>query len=892
MANQQRLRKTKQILVDGSTICRNAASCWRGLGFVSANGSSRLLMDYALLHPDVYEEIVRLLFAPGYGAGLTHIKVELGADVNAASGTEPCTKRTADEKADVTRGAGFRLAADAKRINPHVTADLLRWGEPHWVTRAFENGREAGFAARYRWYRETLDAAFEVYGLTFDFISPDVNETDEPDVEWLLYFAQHLKHETDAPYDFSRIRLVASDETGACKIAGQMLQNEALRDAIDVIGMHDTTFGDENARVLHDEYGKEIWYSEGIAPCNIPSLTNRIDGSGLSGENGPIDTANRIIGSFPHGSMVMYEFQPAVNACYDGACHALGQLLTANEPWSGSYSVDIGLWTARHFTKFIDPGWLFVESACFGDGEEDHVIRNTNNNYLTLVSPDGTGLTLVLTNDSPTPRWYLVVIRNLPQLPDTAYIIETLGNPDPDLADVDWFKVTGKLRLTGVDGEIAVPLVVKPHSIMTVTTLGDRISEVYGDEELTGEIPERKLLCLPYSDDFSYDSKTLTARGGMPLYLTDQGGAFEVIAEDGRCFLEQRIIKDALPTNWKSRTTPEPITCFGDDLWSNYQAVTEAAFGDPSPDNYVGIGIRYNSAVTCPETACCGLHVRLYADGKWELRYMDEVLSAGSVPDFQYDMPHKLGISAMGTLVMCFADGHSLYETKLDDRTQVRSGRASLSSACYRNRFTHISAQRMQLPLPVPAYVYRLDALSSYVRFDEDAENGWLLRGMAEYQNYNRTCAEGVTGSALEIRFYGTGIYLLGKTDYAVCRLWIDGALYSEKYVVQDSNYRETFLAIEPLGEAWHTLRLEVLDGKLCFDAFEIPTDDESPYYDVDFPDDPLNGANAPDKRVSLDLKKAAIPLASAAAAGLAAAFTVGQLGRKLRKLRKRGKED
>ena len=44
--------------------------------------------------------------------------------------------RTEDEKADVTRGAGFQLAADAKSINPDLTLDMLYWSEPLWVTNA------------------------------------------------------------------------------------------------------------------------------------------------------------------------------------------------------------------------------------------------------------------------------------------------------------------------------------------------------------------------------------------------------------------------------------------------------------------------------------------------------------------------------------------------------------------------------------------------------------------------------------------------------------------------------------------------------------------------------------------------------------------------------------
>ena len=147
---------------------------------------------------------MRLLFQKNYGVCLTHIKLELGADINSSSGTEPATKRSANEPADVTRGAGFQFAADAKAINPDITVDFLRWGEPGWVTHAFTISQENGLSARYRWYKETLDAAYAVYGLKFDYISADQNETDTPDEAWILYLRYRLDHETNAPYDFRK----------------------------------------------------------------------------------------------------------------------------------------------------------------------------------------------------------------------------------------------------------------------------------------------------------------------------------------------------------------------------------------------------------------------------------------------------------------------------------------------------------------------------------------------------------------------------------------------------------------------------------------------------------------------------------------------------------------
>ena len=869
-----------RIIADGASASGGAAA-WRGLGMISGNGSSRLLLDYKYKHSEVYEQILQLLFGKGCSAGITHLKLEMGADINSSSGTEPCTMRTADEEADVTRGAGFALAADAKRINPALTLDLLRWGEPAWVTDAFGESQKAGFAARYRWYVETLRAAYRKYGLQFDYISPDANETELADTEWLIYFSEHLKQEQETPYDFSAIKIVASDEAGACTVASEMLQNAQLREAVDVIGVHYSTAADENMLILHEKYGKEIWYSEGIAPCSVPALSVRADGCGMAGNNGVIDTANRIINSYARGRMVMYEFQPAVAGYYDGACYFPKQLITANMPWCGHFSADAGFWTAMHFTRFAEPGWLHLDSACFGDGDEDHTIRNTTSNYMTLVSPDKTQFTMHLTNDSAVPRSYLVVLRNLPELPQELHCVETAGCKDPAQISKNWFRVTNEIRLREADGDTAFPVVVRPHSILTVTTCDT--AAVCGTKELSLRIPAARRMSLPYTTNFTMPADLLEERGGAPLYTTDQGGAFEIMSDAQESWLEQKITLDALPTNWRHRGTPEPLTCLGDDRWTNYKATAEVEFASDAPENYVGVGLRYNSAVTCPETSACGFSMRLYADGRWELRYMDTVLESGTVPEFQHEGRHTIGIAAIGTLILCFADGHSLDEKKLDGMPMTRSGRMSLQSAYYRNRFYSISAEPMNAFPGTSAGCCRIDCMSPQVAYSEQADGAWTLHGMAPYQYYNRTCAEGEPGSVMEIRFFGSGISLLGTTEGASVAVWIDGRLYSEAYTIERSRYREAFFSLDPLAKGWHTLKVRVLSGKIGFDAFEVPTDDERAAYNPKcFPADPL-AAKAVPLRQPLDLKKAALPIAGAAAAGLAIAFTAGQISRKLK---------
>src|SRR5690606_26991804 len=98
---------------------------FKGFGTVTANNTTRLLLDYKEEHPEKYWDIMNQLFNKDTGAGLTHVKVELGADVDSSSGTEPATIRYADEPANVLRGAGFQFAADAKSINPQITTEIL-----------------------------------------------------------------------------------------------------------------------------------------------------------------------------------------------------------------------------------------------------------------------------------------------------------------------------------------------------------------------------------------------------------------------------------------------------------------------------------------------------------------------------------------------------------------------------------------------------------------------------------------------------------------------------------------------------------------------------------------------------------------------------------------------
>ena len=802
-----------EIIADGTQANENPAACYRGFGCVSANNSSRLLLDYKAEHPQAYEEIMRLLFQKNYGVCLTHIKLELGADINSSSGTEPATKRSANEPADVTRGAGFQFAADAKAINPDITVDFLRWGEPGWVTHAFTISQENGLSARYRWYKETLDAAYAVYGLKFDYISADQNETDTPDEAWILYLRYRLDHETNAPYDYSKIKIIASDEVGSRNIAEQMVDNSVLRNAVDVIGLHYTTFGDSYTNLLNEAYGKEIWYSEGIAPCNVPELTVQADQSGLIGRNGPIDVANRIINSYYNGKMTMYEFQPAVASYYNGSCYSPKQLIRAWEPWSGHYVLDIGFWMAMHFSRFSQKGWMFINGACYGDGEEDHAITNTTHNFMTLTAPDRSELSMFFTNESEEPRIYNVQIKDMAFQDAALSTVITRGPSGRQSYDANWFQ-RGKTIRCSKNKHGIFTVKVPPQSIMTVTTLDT--SWVNGVNTFSGiQPPSSARLTLPYRDRLEYTKEEICVRGCAPRYMTDQGGAFELIetAEDGYVIC-QRISRQILPTNWRFRGTPLPLTSFGDDKWHSYSAEVDVRLANLDENNFAGIGVRYTSAVTCEFSSMCGYTGRLYGDGSWKLMDMENVAAEGILSQVNPKEWNHLKLIVLGNSIFFFINGNFL--TKYTPQCMINSGRVSLCSDYSWNMFRNIAVEPVRLQ---PLYVRRIDCFGDNILYNEN----WEIHAMESYMFYNRTSMEAKAGAEFSCTFEGTGISIIGTAKNAEFTVLIDGHTIYENFFVPSSLPRQACLILDQLPEGVHSMRVFLNHGEFRLDVLEIP---------------------------------------------------------------------
>lgn len=790
-----------EVTIDGSTCDTAKNDAYRGFGYISANNSSRLLLDYMDEQPEAYQKLLNWLFDPNGAVRMTHLKIEMGADVNSSSGTEPSTMRSEEDAANVRRGAGFRLAADVKAINPDVTLELLSWGAPAFVKNG--KGVDGVRELRYKWFKQTLDSAYETYGLEFDYVAPNFNEKSI-DAGWIKYFANTLHSEKDTPYEYKNIKIVAADQDARYDLASMMLEDKDLMDAVDVIGIHYTSTADENTLKCRDKYGKELWYSEGLPPAGEAKYAATADGSGISGVNSMLDVAGRIINMYPNGGYTMYEFQPPVAAYYSGATYYPKQLMTANQPWSGALEAGAGMYLCEHFSLFTEKGWQFVKSACAGDGkEENHVLSETTNNIVTLADPETGDYSAVLANNTSTERNYTFTVKNLDHAASAVQVWETRG-PDDGAYDENYLKNIMAIEPEKSSDGYSYRLSVKPYSLVTISTL--EVQPV----DLTDDTPQERL-ALPYSDDFEYADKAedyLEDRGNAPRYTTDLGGAFEVEQTDEGNVLTQQITDDLRGIEWGM--TPEPVTTLGDDTWANYTVSAKVKLDENGDEEcYAGVGLRYINASA--KLSRSGYRLELVRTGDWRLCSNSETLAEGKLDKFDPALWHTLTVTAQGDVLTAAANGVQVASVTLENAA-VFSGRAALFSSYDRNSFDELAV----LPADMTNYVVRCDELDGSVKFDGD----WEHNTMDSFTNHNRTASYASDGSTAEFEFDGDSAALIGTASEAVITVELDGEVVADKITV-NSGSKQAFWRRYGLGMGDHKLKFTVHSGTLGFDAYE-----------------------------------------------------------------------
>ena len=432
---------------------------------------------------------------------------------------------------------------------------------------------------------------------------------------------------------------------------------------------------------------------------------------------------------------------------------------------------------------------------------------------MTLTSPDRTQMSMFFTNDSHDLRVYHVHIKDMGFSPTSLSTVITKGPIGSRQAyDANWFQKGKNIKPSRKEKDVFV-IKAQPHSILTVTTMDT--SWVNGVNTFPAvQPPISSRLELPYHDDLQYTKDEIKVRGCAPRYMTDQGGAFELVeAEDGYAIC-QKITPQIIPTNWRFRSTPQPLTCFGDDRWRSYSMEAEIKLCSTDPTNYAGIGVRYNSAVTCEFTSMCGYSGLLYGDGSWKLMDMENVAVEGILSGICVTEWNTLKLMVLGSSIFFFVNGNFL--TRYAPQSIVNSGRVSLSSDYAWNMFRNIRID----PVPVqPLYVRRVDCFGDGILYNEN----WEIHAMESYQFYNRTSMEAKDGAEFSCQFEGTGIAVIGTAENAIFTVQVDGNTVYENLRTPSSTYRQACFTIDQLPDGAHNMRVFVISGSFKLDVLEIP---------------------------------------------------------------------
>lgn len=604
-----------------TTVTLDGASKGRvfdGLGAASAGASSRLLIDY----PEPQRsEILDYLFKPGYGASLQHLKVEIGADVNSTDGSEPSHMRSASDH-DSSRGYEWWLMVEAHKRNPHILLEVLPWGAPRWVN-PNPGRQDTLYTPKMAEYvADFIRTAKRDYGL--DIGMTGVWNERVYDAAYVKELYRRLKQE------HLDTKIVCCDEypgegAGQWAIADEMLKDPALAADIDVIGVHyPLVNGKLTTTDAARRTGKPLWSSE-----------DQPNGGG-----GPFVTRDWPLGgrilahlynlNYLEGSFTSTEIWSPITSYYDNLAAPNSGLMYANTPWSGHYTVQGAIWATAHTTQFVEPGWQYLDSSSGTLPEKG--------SYVSLRSPDKKEWSVVLeTIDAKRPQKVLFHFAG-GLTSKEVHIWETNNTRT--------FEHVADVKPEGGSFEYTFD----SDSLYSLTT-------TTGQGKGTAQPLAAKAFPLPYADDFEN-----TSLGHTPKYLSDQDGAFEVNACNGRAgqCLEQVVTDKPIP--WSP--LPNPFTLAGDEMWTDYSVSADVRMLSSAPAAVMG---RIDSSDVFRDGKALwpsGYVLRVYPEGRWELlsaAYKEPVatLASGSIV-LDRNQWHRLELSFRGTQVAASIDGKPL----------------------------------------------------------------------------------------------------------------------------------------------------------------------------------------------------------------------------------------
>jgi hypothetical protein len=617
-----------------------------GLGAIlGGGGNARYLEDYP---PAQLAQILDYLFKPGYGASLQLLKLEIGGDANSSDGAEPSVEHAAGT---VNCGAGweFAVAKQAMALNPHLLLYGLQWGAPGWVGGTGPHGPTLFTSADIRYLIDWLNCAAQ-NGLTINYLG-GWNERDYGDnASWFASLREALN-----AAGYQKVQLVAGDSTGSHEWEYTSGADVAILGAHDNCGYPTGVAGAQTkcaSTTAAQNSGKPLWGSELGAMdagaqngCTVPCAP----AMDRAFTREYIDA--RVTGALEWPAI---DSMPAAVLPYENR-----GLVTADQPWSGSYTVNAMTWAIAQITQFVWPprptnpgGWKCVHSASgYLQG------NRADGSYVTWARSGGTDWTTVIETTvgvSANQSVSFTVTGGRGLAGKTVHVWSSNFDFSTD-SPSQWFVQQPDIKPAG--GKFT--LTVRPGYVYSLTT-------TTGQGHGTAPGPPPAALTLPYHNDLS------AGADGEPALLDPQDGAFELApctAPDGSTTCTEQTAAGQ-PVLWSADTGRHPFAIIGSD-WNNYVASTDVMIPQSGSAGLIG---RYR-AVAASKGTFDGYVFDVSTNGTYTLTVnhggtaadtqsgqrllaapQQAVLATGHVP-FAAGTWHTLSLAVNGTAITGSVDG-------------------------------------------------------------------------------------------------------------------------------------------------------------------------------------------------------------------------------------------
>lgn len=536
---------------------------YEGVGAVlGGGGNARYLMDYPARQRT---EILNDLFKQNYGASLQLLKLEIGGDANSSDGAEPSVEHA---KGQITCDAGYELpiAQQAQAINPDLRLYGLQWTAPGWVA---DGGTSLFTADDVQYLLDWLGCARK-YDLKVGYLG-GWNETDPgTHADWFHQLRQAL----DA-HGYGSVKIVAGDQNGSAAADWAYA-------------------GDPDVQVLgaHDVCGYPTGAAGGNTTCTSTSAAQSSGQSLWASELGAMDAGAQtgctvpcapaldraLVRGYLDAKLTGYLQWPALDSMPPNLPYENRGIVTADQPWSGSYSLNAMAWATAHLTQFVWPpnpgnqgGWKYIDSASgYLQG------NRTDGSYVSLVrSPRNAWSSVIETTAgvSTTQQVHVTVTGGLNLASKTVHVWASNFDFATDSPD-QWF--VRQPDITPSNGQF--DLTVKPGWVYSLTT-------TTGQSKAAATPPAATPMPLPYSDDLSTTGNAGTL-DDEPSGLAAMDGSFELApcqVPDGTATTCTQQTTPALPVLWAGGSAPAsdtryPYAVIGDNSWTNYTVASDVLY--------------------------------------------------------------------------------------------------------------------------------------------------------------------------------------------------------------------------------------------------------------------------------------------------------------------------